>query len=209
MSTAPTLVFSKLYYFFHELIGGTVFVDQDATFVGWSTDVDAESSLGLVAKHFNVTIMLLPGAWLVPENSDDEFDSDFTGDADDAVTEFVDRNVEMILEAIKQAHTDAADVTVEDAEEEEFEETEIVNHVGPVGDAVQQRDEEKKEEKIMSKKKTAAKKMGKAKTSFTKVTPVATSVVKKIAKAKKPAKKAPVKGSKPAKKPAKGGGKKK
>ena len=214
MSTAP--VFSKLYYFFHELIGGTVFVDQDAALVGWSTNEDAESSLELVAKHFNVTIMQLPGAWLVPEDEDDEFDADVAGgDEDEAVMEFVDRNAEMILEAIKQAHIDANDVAIEDAEEEEFEETEIVNHVGPVGDAVQQRDEEQKEEETMSKKKTAAKKTSAKKSSAKKIAPAtkqtqgAPSPVKKVAKAKKPAKKTPVKGAKPGKKPAKGGGKKK
>ncbi len=207
MSTKPVLVFNKLYYFFHEIIGGTVYVDQDGSFVDWNPDENGESedSLSIVAGFFGVTIMSLPGAWLVPDDPEDEFDEEESAD-DDSVSSWCTKNNEMILTAIKQAYIDLGEVEAEDAEEEAFEETEIVNHVGPVSDAVQQRDEEEKEEKVMSKKKIAKKASAK-KIEATIVTfkvPVPVKPAKKVAKAKKPAKKTPVKGSKPTK-----GGKKK
>ncbi len=211
---------AKLYYFYHEIIGGTVFVDQDGKFVDWYPDENGENenSLSIVSEFFGVTIISLPGAWLVPDDPEDEFDEEVSID-DDSVSSWCTKNNELILTAIKQAYIDLGEATVEDAEEETFEETDVVNHVGPVGDAVQQRDEEEKEEvmkKKTSKKSSIKKKFVAAEKAVAKFVagPFASKKAskkstKKVAKAKKPAKKAPVKGSKPKKAPAKGGKKKK
>lgn len=225
---------TKLYYFYHEIIGGTVFVDQDGKFVDWEYDPDGEvdeSAFDIVAKFFKNSVMALPGAFLVPDDPDDEFEDDALNmdEMEDAISEWIDKNKDMVLEAIKQAHIIADDVEVEDAEEEQFEEAEVVNHVGPVSDAVQQRDEEEKEEAMKKKttKKSSIKKkiiaVEKAVAKFAtdtfsskksskkpaKKAAAYVAPAKKVAKAKKPTKKAPVKGSKPTKAPAKGGKKKK
>jgi hypothetical protein len=218
-----------IYYFYHEVVEGYVFVDEEAKFLSWVHDVDPEA-FEFIAIHLGGEMIRVFEPYMEFENpSDDLQDTGFV--QDEEIQEWLVRSKDVILEAIRQTEADR-DLPVIEIEDEEFEQSTIVNHVGPVTDRMIEMESEdpslvsetetttrtnkKKEKKKMSTKKTATKKFSAKKTSAKTATKTAKAPSmkkafsgKKTAAAKKPAKAKPAKKAPPAKKPAKGGGKKK
>lgn len=137
----------KLYYFYHTAVEGFIFVDENAKFLSWTYDMDPEN-FEFIAIHFGGAMVRIFEPYMVTEDpADDLQDTGFV--QDDEIKEWLNTSADLILEAIRQTEADNNAPTLE-AEEEEFQEAEIVNHVGPVTDAAVEREQEEAQQNEMA-----------------------------------------------------------
>lgn len=217
----------KIYHFFHEKISHNIFVDETCEFVSAiyvhpeTGDSMVDEAIGRVVERAGGELIELVGSYCFPDNPEDDMESEMFVD-EDSIQEWISKAPikEMLKEAMRVTDTENS-APAEEAEEQNFTESEVVNHIGPLSERMTEQDEgesfesddnndsnEKKDKKMSTKK---SKKSSASSKKVTVKKSTAAAAPKKTAaksKAKKPAaKKAPAK--KPAAKKTKGSSKKK
>jgi hypothetical protein len=146
----------KLYYFYHERIPGEIYIDADAKFVGWIHENDAswhQGYMSFIPQFFGGEVVQLNGYDLIDEQfvlEEDPFHDEHS------LKGWVVENKEMLLEAIRLKDLPNVEDRIVDDENEEFLESTIVNHTGPVADAADEREAPAKPSKKKAAKKTKA-----------------------------------------------------